>query len=134
MVRSQPDLSVLSPRVRAIVERCLIRLPGARPTPAELMSLIGPVAPSTRPWPDAVNALAERQRWELSSLLGDSGVPSTLVDTAAPTGPPPAPSAPASVFDGSSAPPAAAYPGAVPGGEPRPPAPRSRCPRLPPRP
>ncbi|MFB9662050.1 serine/threonine protein kinase [Glycomyces mayteni] len=126
VVRSQPDLSVLSPRVRAIVERCLIRLPGARPTPAELMSLIGPVAPSTRPWPDAVNALAERQRWELSSLLGDSGVPSTLVDTAAPTGPPPAPSAPASVFDGSSAPPAAAYPGAVPGGEP--PAPSSAFP------
>ncbi|WP_335986831.1 serine/threonine protein kinase [Glycomyces sp. MUSA5-2] len=111
VVRSQPDLSALSPRVRAIAERCLIRLPGARPTPAELMSLIGPVAPSTRPWPDAVNALAERQRWELSSLLGDSGVPSTLVDSAAPTGPPPTPNAPTSVFDSP-------YPGAVPGGEP----------------
>jgi serine/threonine protein kinase len=101
VVRSQPDLSTLSPRLRAIVERCLVRLPGARPTPAELMSLIGPVAPSTRPWPDSVNALAERQRWQLSSLLGDAGASTTLVDeaAAAAAAPPATPNAPTSVFD-----------------------------------
>ncbi|GAA1667371.1 hypothetical protein GCM10009830_11350 [Glycomyces endophyticus] len=111
VVRSQPDLSALSPRLRAIVERCLVRLPGARPTPAELMSLIGPVAPSTRPWPDSVNALAERQRWQLSSLLGDAGVATTLVDhSPSPAAPP---NAPTSVFDqpgGVPAAPASAFP------------------------
>ncbi|WP_187350580.1 serine/threonine-protein kinase [Glycomyces terrestris] len=110
VVRSQPDLSGLTPRLRSIVERCLVRLPGARPTPAELMSLIGPVAPSTRPWPDAVNALAERQRWQLSSLLGDAGVSSTLVDDAA-AAPPATPNAPSSVFDQPApAAPASAFP------------------------
>ncbi|SDL48973.1 Serine/threonine protein kinase [Glycomyces sambucus] len=116
VVRSQPDLGALSPRLRAIVERCLVRLPGARPTPAELTSLIGPVAPSTRPWPDSVNALAERQRRQLSSLLGDAGVSTTLVDEAAAAAPPVPPSAPASAFDQYSVPsaepaaPASAYP------------------------
>lgn len=111
VVRSQPDLSALSPRLRAIVERCLVRLPGARPTPAELMSLIGPVAPSARPWPDSVNVLAERQRWQLSSLLGDAGVSTTLVDDAAPgASPAAAPDAPTSVFDQPGAPPPSVYP------------------------
>ncbi|WP_194201848.1 serine/threonine protein kinase [Glycomyces albidus] len=111
VVRSQPDLSGLSPRLRAIVERCLVRLPGARPTPAELMSLIGPVAPSTRPWPDSVNVLAERQRWQLSSLLGDAGVSTTLVEGAAPgAAPAAAPNAPTSVFDQPGAAPPSVYP------------------------
>jgi serine/threonine protein kinase len=80
VVSAEPDLEGLPERIRAIAERCLVREPELRPSPAEVLALIGPVEPTTRPWPDAVAALADRQHRELADVLDRSGEDTTLID------------------------------------------------------
>ncbi|WP_112135622.1 serine/threonine-protein kinase [Glycomyces dulcitolivorans] len=80
VVRADPNLDGVPVRVRALVERCLAADPGDRPTPAELLQLIGPVTPSSRPWPDAVTALAEEQESAIARLLDDTGEGATRID------------------------------------------------------
>ena len=81
VVRAEPDLTGLPERVRRIAERCLLRDPAQRPSPAEVLALVGPVAPSSRPWPEPVSALADRRHRELSRLLDGGGEGTTLIDT-----------------------------------------------------
>ncbi|GAA2276297.1 hypothetical protein GCM10009853_033040 [Glycomyces scopariae] len=80
VVRAEPDLSGVPERVRAIAERCLALEPADRPTPAALSALIGPVPPTSRPWPDAVAALASAQEREIAHHLGDLGEAPTRID------------------------------------------------------
>ncbi|WP_051325794.1 serine/threonine-protein kinase [Glycomyces tenuis] len=81
VVRAEPDLAGVPERVRRVAERCLVREAAERPSPAEVLALIGPVAPSSRPWPEAVSAMADRQHRELASLLDSAGEDTTLIDT-----------------------------------------------------
>lgn len=80
VVRAEPDLSGLPERVRAIASRCLALDPADRPTPTELLELLGPIAPTSNPWPDAVSALAAEQHRELERLLDHAGEDPTLID------------------------------------------------------
>ncbi|GAA2128420.1 serine/threonine-protein kinase [Glycomyces algeriensis] len=80
VVRAEPDLGPVPGRLREIAARCLAADPADRPDPASLLALIGTVPPATRPWPDAVSALAEEQHRELVRLLGNAGEDATLVD------------------------------------------------------
>jgi serine/threonine protein kinase len=69
VVRAEPDLTGLPERIRAIVAPCLAPVPADRPTPAELLEIIGTVPPTASPWPDAVAALADEQQRELARLF-----------------------------------------------------------------
>ena len=69
VVQREPDLTGLSPAVRRIAEPCLAKEPAARPTPAGLLSLIGQIAPSTQPWPEAVHRLIARRQEEAAGFL-----------------------------------------------------------------
>ncbi|GAA2168594.1 MULTISPECIES: serine/threonine-protein kinase [Glycomyces] len=80
VVRAQPDLTGVPARVRALAARCMALDPDDRPTPAELLELIGPVAPRSNPWPEAVAALADEQHRELARLLDNAGEAPTLID------------------------------------------------------
>ncbi|MCT4355462.1 serine/threonine protein kinase [Streptomyces sp. Je 1-79] len=70
VVHAEPDLSGVPDSLRTVVARCLAKDPTARPTPAELRGLLGPVTPATRPWPPAVHRLIADQRGRLDVLLG----------------------------------------------------------------
>ncbi|MEV7560820.1 serine/threonine-protein kinase [Streptomyces sp. NPDC089795] len=69
VVHSTPDLSAVPVGLRGIVERCLAKDPAARPTPAELLELLGPVAPAGRQWPAAVDRMLADQRTAIDRLL-----------------------------------------------------------------
>ncbi|MEV7614521.1 protein kinase [Streptomyces sp. NPDC089799] len=103
VVHAEPDLSAVPPALRPVIARCMAKDPGARPTPAQLLELLGPVAPVGRQWPPAVYGLIAAQRAAIDRLL-DAPSPDS----------PPQPGAPAA----GSAPPAAgsgAPAGPVPG-------------------
>ncbi|MFG2294886.1 serine/threonine-protein kinase [Streptomyces sp. NPDC048603] len=70
VVHSEPDLSAVPAGLRGIVERCLAKDPLARPSPAELLELLGPVAPAGRHWPSAVYRMIAEQRAAIDRLLG----------------------------------------------------------------
>ncbi|GAA1985205.1 serine/threonine-protein kinase [Amycolatopsis minnesotensis] len=57
VVHAHPDLRFLPPEVRRIAEPCLAKDPAHRPAPAQLLQLIGPLAPVPQPWPASVHAL-----------------------------------------------------------------------------
>jgi hypothetical protein len=80
VARAEPDLTGLSPAVRRIVEPCLAKDPAARPTPADLLSLIGQIAPSTQPWPEAVHRLITRRQAEIAEYL-EPGQDATVIVT-----------------------------------------------------
>ncbi|MFD0557260.1 serine/threonine protein kinase [Stackebrandtia endophytica] len=69
IVYSEPDLSPLSPAVRGIVEPCLKKVADDRPTPEELLDLIGQLPVSDRPWPTGVYSLIRAQRTEISDAV-----------------------------------------------------------------
>lgn len=73
VVHSTPDLSAVPDGLRGIVERCLAKDPAARPTPAQLLELLGPVAPAGLQWPPAVYRMLAAQRADIDRLLsGDT--------------------------------------------------------------
>lgn len=80
VARAEPDLTGLSPAIRRIAEPCLAKDPAARPTPAELLSLIGQIAPSTQPWPEAVHRLITRRQAEIAEYL-EPGQDATMLVT-----------------------------------------------------
>ncbi|MFC9699784.1 protein kinase [Streptomyces sp. NPDC056943] len=80
VVHAEPDLSGVPAGLRGIVERCLAKDPEARPTPAGLLGLLGPVAPVGRQWPPAVYRMIASQRAAIDRLLDGPG--DTIVDAA----------------------------------------------------
>ncbi|MEU7136575.1 serine/threonine-protein kinase [Streptomyces sp. NPDC046261] len=70
VVHTEPDLSGVPQLLYGIVARCLAKDPADRPTPAELLALLGPVAPAARPWPPAVHRMVDEQRARIEGLLG----------------------------------------------------------------
>ncbi|MFE6083323.1 serine/threonine-protein kinase [Streptomyces virginiae] len=86
VVHSTPDLSAVPVGLRGIVERCLAKDPAARPTPAQLLELLGPVAPAGRQWPPAVDRMLAEQRAAIERLLSGG-----TVDVVAPPEPLPEP-------------------------------------------
>ncbi|MFH8840079.1 serine/threonine-protein kinase [Streptomyces sp. NPDC017868] len=81
-----PDLAAVPPGLRGLIGACLAPDPGLRPSPRDLLALIGPVAPSARPWPEGVHRLIGERRAETERLRGSLG--------AAWTAPPPAQAGP----------------------------------------
>ncbi|MGE7390467.1 protein kinase domain-containing protein [Streptomyces sp. NPDC004126] len=71
VVHAEPDLSAVPAGLRLAVERCLAKDPAARPAPAELLGLLGPVVPAGRlPWPPAVHRMIAEQGAAIDRLLG----------------------------------------------------------------
>ncbi|MDX2559248.1 protein kinase [Streptomyces sp. TX20-6-3] len=79
VVQGVPDLSGVPAGLRGIVEECLAKDPAARPTPARLIGLLGPVPPAARVWPPAVHALVADQRARIGALLGEGPAPTPTV-------------------------------------------------------
>lgn len=114
VVHSEPDLTALPARVRQLAAACLAKDPAERPSPAQLVEMIGEITPSQRPWPAWVHTMVADQRAEVARLLDPSSDHHT-VDLAAGAltmaatreylGPPADPSA------GTPGPPPAARPG-----------------------
>ncbi|XVQ11060.1 WD40 repeat domain-containing serine/threonine protein kinase [Spirillospora sp. CA-255316] len=69
VVHTAPVLDAVPGRLRPIVEACLAKDPDARPAPDRLLTMIGHVAPSTRPWPPAVHRLIEERQAAIAGLL-----------------------------------------------------------------
>ncbi|GAB3407077.1 lectin [Flindersiella endophytica] len=84
IVRAQPDLTGVPARLRPIVERCLAKDPAARPTPAQMLSLLGKIPPTSRPWPGAIYDRIAQRRTEVDRLLDGSPEPTQAM----PAGPP----------------------------------------------
>ncbi|GAA1974443.1 serine/threonine-protein kinase [Catenulispora subtropica] len=61
VVHSEPDLAPLPEPLRDVVEACIAKAPGERPTPAEVLARIGTVPLAARPWPEPVYELIARQ-------------------------------------------------------------------------
>ncbi len=90
IVHTEPDLSGVPRALHGIVARCPAKRPTDRPAPAELLGLLGPVAPAARPWPPAVHRMIDEQRTRVEGLLdGDPGRTVLLPGTAAPATAPP---------------------------------------------
>ncbi|APU40095.1 serine/threonine-protein kinase [Streptomyces sp. TN58] len=69
VVHTEPDLAGVPAGLRDLVARCLAKDPAARPSPAELRELIGPVTPAGRQWPSAVYGMLAAQRAQIDGLL-----------------------------------------------------------------
>ncbi|WP_037808382.1 serine/threonine-protein kinase [Streptomyces sp. NRRL F-2580] len=70
VAHGEPDLSAVPAGLRDLVARCLAKDPEARPSPAQLRELIGPVTPAGRQWPSAVYGMLAAQRAQIDGLLG----------------------------------------------------------------
>ncbi|HZE40744.1 MAG TPA: protein kinase [Stackebrandtia sp.] len=71
VVQNEPDLGVLSTRLRGIVEPCWAKDPADRPTAAQVVDLIGRLPEAGRVWPDAVHEEIATQRAAVARLLPD---------------------------------------------------------------
>ncbi|MFC9977938.1 serine/threonine-protein kinase [Spirillospora sp. NPDC127200] len=69
IVHSEPDLGGMPPGLHRIAAACLAKDPAARPTPQQVLQMIGPVPPAARPWPEAVHRLVAGQRAEVARLV-----------------------------------------------------------------
>ncbi|WP_130342910.1 protein kinase domain-containing protein [Herbihabitans rhizosphaerae] len=72
VVHAEPDMDGVPDELRAIVAPCLAKDPAERPSPKELLELVGRVTPTERPWPDGVHRLIAAQRAEVAAHLGES--------------------------------------------------------------
>ncbi|UJW29870.1 protein kinase [Saccharothrix sp. AJ9571] len=68
IVHTRPDLSGLAPEIAALVEPCLAKDPAARPTPQQLLALLGPV-PTGAGWPDGVRTLITARGARIREVL-----------------------------------------------------------------
>ncbi|MEU9041650.1 MULTISPECIES: serine/threonine-protein kinase [unclassified Kitasatospora] len=71
VVHTEPDLAAVPAATRPLLAACLAKDPAARPTPARLLELLGPVAPAARQWPPTVHALITAQQTAVDGLLAD---------------------------------------------------------------
>ncbi|WP_410674340.1 serine/threonine-protein kinase [Amycolatopsis sp. cmx-4-68] len=69
VVHAVPDLTGVPPELRTLVEPCLAKDPARRPSPQRILDFLGPVAPATRPWPEAVHRLIEVQDTAVRTAL-----------------------------------------------------------------
>ncbi|WP_327355258.1 serine/threonine-protein kinase [Streptomyces sp. NBC_01304] len=100
VAHSEPDLSAVPPGMLTLIEPCLAKDPAQRPSPQDLLSMIGPVRPAARPWPEAVHQLALAQRTEIDRYVTGAGGSTTFTGAAPPHAAPPhaaSPHAPATV-------------------------------------
>lgn len=75
LVHAAPDLNGVPPGLRGIIEPCLAKDPAARPTPRQLLEMIGLLAPSDRHWPPVVQELTAVQRAQIDRLLSTGFLP-----------------------------------------------------------
>ncbi|MET7771495.1 serine/threonine-protein kinase [Nocardia sp. NPDC005366] len=71
IVHTEPDLDGLPAEVQHLVEPCLRKDPGARPTAAEILDFLGPLPPQAYPWSVAVHEAIRAQTADLSVLSND---------------------------------------------------------------
>ncbi|MBB4895704.1 hypothetical protein FHS39_004783 [Streptomyces olivoverticillatus] len=102
VVHAEPDLNGVPQSLYGIVARCLAKNPADRPTPAELLALLGPVAPAARPWPAAVHRMVDEQRARVDGLLDGDPERTALLRDAAPAAPR---TAVLTTYDAAAAPP-----------------------------
>jgi hypothetical protein len=69
VVHAVPDLTGVPPEIRALAEPCLAKDPARRPSPQRILDFLGPVAPGTRPWPEAVHRLIGTQEAAVRTAL-----------------------------------------------------------------
>lgn len=74
VVETEPDLADLPPRLRSVAAACLSKGPARRPTPAELIAMLGPYADEAIRWPESVTALTAAQRRDVAELLRARGL------------------------------------------------------------
>ncbi|MFF0388312.1 serine/threonine-protein kinase [Kitasatospora sp. NPDC004615] len=97
-----PDLAAVPAGLRRIVDPCLANEPADRPTSGQLLELVGPLAPTARPWPASVYAQIEEKR-STAARLAQAAPPAapapavTASVATAPTMAAPAPAVTASV-------------------------------------
>ncbi|MEY9926601.1 hypothetical protein ABH926_001223 [Catenulispora sp. GP43] len=73
VVHAEPDMAAVPERLRHVIAACLAKDPAARPTPEQVLALIGDVPAVTRTWPDAVHALIAEQDEAVVEALRDGG-------------------------------------------------------------
>ncbi|MEU8890611.1 serine/threonine-protein kinase [Streptomyces sp. NPDC048442] len=69
VVHTEPDLTTLPPGLAALIGPCLAKAPADRPTPRQLLALLGPITAAERPWPPSVHGLIAAQQSEIDRLL-----------------------------------------------------------------
>ncbi|QKW08186.1 serine/threonine protein kinase [Streptomyces sp. NA04227] len=73
VVHSEPELSAVPAELLPVIEPCLAKDPGARPAPAEVLALVGALAPRQHPWPESVHRMISGRQAEIDGLSGRSG-------------------------------------------------------------
>ncbi|MFI9503250.1 serine/threonine-protein kinase [Nocardia sp. NPDC052566] len=71
IVHTEPDLSAVPPELRGLIAACLHKDPHARPTPAQLLDMVGPVSAWSEPWPPPIHLAITEQNRELAALVAD---------------------------------------------------------------
>ncbi len=72
IAHTEPVLDGVPPGLRGIVEACLAKDPGLRPSPQDVLGMIGPVAPLRQPWPEGVQRRIAEQAAEIDRLMGSA--------------------------------------------------------------
>ncbi|MFF4364506.1 serine/threonine-protein kinase [Streptomyces sp. NPDC001594] len=70
-----PDLDAVPQALRSFIESCLAKEPAERPSPRELLTALGTMTPTSRPWPEAVHRLAAEQQANMDQLVAKSAGP-----------------------------------------------------------
>lgn len=110
VIESEPGVALRDERLRVVVEACLAKDPGARPTSDRLLAMFADLPPAPGPlWPEPVRRIANEQQEQVYWL--------THGDPSAPL-PGPRDLDPAAVFGPPGTPPGAAPPGGPPGAPP----------------
>ncbi|WP_203686226.1 serine/threonine-protein kinase [Phytomonospora endophytica] len=80
VVHTEPDLTGVPARIRAVIELCLVKDPAARPAPARIRAAIEDPEPAAPAWPEEIGRLIGEQETGLWGLLGALGDGTTLLD------------------------------------------------------
>ncbi|MFF2773819.1 protein kinase [Streptomyces sp. NPDC058052] len=91
VVHHSPDLEGVPAGLRGILEECLAKSPSDRPTPARLLTLLGPVPPAARAWPSAIHDMVAAQEARIDALLSGAEAATVVVPPRRVTAPVPAP-------------------------------------------
>ncbi|AXK34635.1 serine/threonine protein kinase [Streptomyces armeniacus] len=121
VAHEEPDLSAVPPELYELIAPCLAKDEADRPSPQELLSRVGTVTPTARPWPEAVHRLTAEQRAGVERAVGSAAPPAGTVPTPAPAASPPRPAVPPAAAPPSAppaAPPAVPTPVVPPGAKP----------------